>query len=62
MNVPLTVIEPQQPTTGRKPSWLKMKMPAGEGYGRLLKLVTDQRLNYDESSQKPSMISSLSEP
>lgn len=29
----------------RKPSWLKMKMPAGENHARLLKLVTEQRLH-----------------
>ncbi|MBC8107628.1 MAG: lipoyl synthase, partial [Anaerolineae bacterium] len=25
----------------RKPSWLKMKMPAGEAYGDLLRLVNE---------------------
>jgi len=30
---------------GRKPPWLKMKMPGGEGYARLLKLVTEQNLH-----------------
>ncbi|HEY7086786.1 MAG TPA: lipoyl synthase [Tepidisphaeraceae bacterium] len=33
------------PMSGRKPPWLKMKMPGGEGYSRLLKLVTDQNLH-----------------
>ncbi len=33
------------PTGGRKPSWLKMKMPGGEGYSKLIKLVTDQKLH-----------------
>lgn len=30
---------------GRKPSWLKMKMPAGEGFARLKKLVRTQNLH-----------------
>src|SRR5258706_141871 len=29
----------------RKPSWLKMKMPGGAGYGKLRKLVEDHRLH-----------------
>lgn len=29
----------------RKPSWLKMKMPGGEGYSNLLNLVNDQKLH-----------------
>lgn len=29
----------------RKPSWLKMKMPGGDGYGKLRKLVEDHRLH-----------------
>ncbi len=29
----------------RKPSWLKMKMPGGEGYARLKHLVEDNRLH-----------------
>lgn len=36
------------PPTGlgaRKPSWLKMKMPGGEGYARLKKLVDNERLH-----------------
>lgn len=45
MNVPLTVIEPQQPTTGRKPSWLKMKMPHGQEYTKLLDLVNGHKLH-----------------
>ena len=31
--------------TGRKPSWLKMKMPAGAEYLKLLQLVNEQRLH-----------------
>lgn len=29
----------------RKPAWLKMKMPGGEGYGKLKRLVDDNRLH-----------------
>ncbi len=41
---------------GRKPSWLKMKMPGGEGYSRLLKLVNDERLHtVCQSAKCPNM-------
>ena len=41
---------------GRKPSWLKMKMPGGEGYARLLKLVNEQRLHtVCQSAKCPNM-------
>ena len=45
------------PTSGpRKPPWLKMKMPCGEGYARLLNLVTDQRLHtVCQSAKCPNM-------
>jgi lipoic acid synthetase len=45
MSLSLTdrVIPPPMP--GRKPSWLKMKMPGGAEYTRLLKLVTEQNLH-----------------
>jgi lipoic acid synthetase len=33
------------PPATRKPSWLKMKMPGGEGYARLKKLVEGQNLH-----------------
>lgn len=33
------------PAVGRKPPWLKMKMPAGEGFARLRRLVDDKRLH-----------------
>src|SRR5450631_3862971 len=40
----------------RKPSWLKMKMPAGEGYYNLLKLVNDQKLHtVCQSAKCPNM-------
>ena len=54
--------EPQSPTppaapgVGRKPSWLKMKMPGGENYARLLNLVNDQRLHtVCQSAKCPNM-------
>jgi lipoic acid synthetase len=41
---------------GRKPSWLKMKMPGGEDYARLLKLVNDNRLHtVCQSAKCPNM-------
>lgn len=40
----------------RKPSWLKMKMPAGEGYSRLLNLVNDKKLHtVCQSAKCPNM-------
>ena len=48
--------QPSAPGVGRKPSWLKMKMPAGEGYRRLLNLVNDQRLHtVCQSAKCPNM-------
>ncbi|QOV87360.1 lipoyl synthase [Humisphaera borealis] len=50
MAVSLNVV-PHEPAAsansglGRKPSWLKMKLPTGENYSRLLNLVNDQRLH-----------------
>jgi lipoic acid synthetase len=41
---------------GRKPPWLKMKMPAGEEFSRLLKLVNDERLHtVCQSAKCPNM-------
>jgi lipoyl synthase len=41
---------------GRKPSWLKMKMPGGEGYLSLLNLVNEQRLHtVCQSARCPNM-------
>jgi lipoic acid synthetase len=41
---------------GRKPPWLKMKMPGGENYARLLNLVNDQRLHtVCQSAKCPNM-------
>jgi lipoic acid synthetase len=47
---------PSAPGLGRKPSWLKMKMPSGEGYLKLLNLVNDQRLHtVCQSARCPNM-------
>ena len=47
---------PARPGPGRKPSWLKMKMPAGEEYLSLLKLVNEQRLHtVCQSARCPNM-------
>ena len=44
------------PGLGRKPSWLKMKLPRGEGYLRLMGLVNDQRLHtVCQSAKCPNM-------
>jgi lipoyl synthase len=43
-------------TTGRKPSWLKMKMPAGERHGNLLRLVNEKKLHtVCQSAKCPNM-------
>ncbi|HRK30956.1 MAG TPA: lipoyl synthase [Tepidisphaeraceae bacterium] len=43
-------------TGARKPSWLKMKMPAGEGYSQLLKLVNEKKLHtVCQSAKCPNM-------
>ncbi len=36
---------PRQPAQGRKPAWLKMKMPGGAEYGKLLNLVNSHKLH-----------------
>jgi lipoic acid synthetase len=55
MSLSLNVISSPSPLS-RKPSWLKMKMPAGEGYARLLKLVNDQKLHtVCQSAKCPNM-------
>jgi lipoyl synthase len=41
---------------GRRPSWLKMKMPGGEEYGRLTRLVNEQKLHtVCQSAKCPNM-------
>jgi len=57
MPVPLDVIsEPPASPAGRKPAWLKMRMPAGAGYANLLKLVNDKKLHtVCQSARCPNM-------
>jgi lipoic acid synthetase len=44
------------PPAGRKPSWLKMKMPGGEEYAKLVGLVNDHRLHtVCQSAKCPNM-------
>jgi lipoic acid synthetase len=44
------------PGLGRKPSWLKMKMPGGEEFTRLLKLVNEEKLHtVCQSAKCPNM-------
>lgn len=44
------------PGQGRKPSWLKMKVPGGENFSRLLALVNDNRLHtVCQSARCPNM-------
>jgi lipoic acid synthetase len=44
------------PAPNRKPSWLKMKMPGGDGYASLLKLVNEQKLHtVCQSAKCPNM-------
>ena len=45
MSLSLTDRVLPQESPGRKPPWLKMKMPGGAEYSRLLKLVTEQNLH-----------------
>src|SRR5579871_5662663 len=47
--------EPKAPQP-RKPSWLKMKMPAGDEYFKLLKLINDNKLHtVCQSAKCPNM-------
>src|SRR3954470_18552893 len=59
MPLPLTVIPDRPAATqpaGRKPSWLKMKMPGGEAYSKLYRLVNDHRLHtVCQSAKCPNM-------
>jgi lipoic acid synthetase len=47
MSVPLTIVQdfPKAVPHQRKPSWLKMKMPGGDGYFRLKQLVGEKKLH-----------------
>jgi lipoic acid synthetase len=50
------VLPDQKPESLRKPSWLKMKMPGGDGYSNLLRLVNDQKLHtVCQSAKCPNM-------
>jgi lipoic acid synthetase len=51
------LVLPEAPSPfARKPSWLKMKMPGGEGYSKLKKLVDDQKLHtVCQSAKCPNM-------
>src|SRR5262249_12012765 len=43
-------------SVGRKPSWLKMKMPAGDEYAKLVRLVNEQNLHtVCQSARCPNM-------
>ncbi|MGH7213539.1 MAG: lipoyl synthase [Tepidisphaeraceae bacterium] len=57
MPVPLShLVVTDQPRTARKPSWLKMKMPGGEGYARLKQLVRANQLHtVCESAMCPNL-------
>ncbi|HEV2292370.1 MAG TPA: lipoyl synthase [Tepidisphaeraceae bacterium] len=61
MTLSLNVLRPDAPATtasatGRKPSWLKMKMPGGEGYANLKRLVDGHRLHtVCQSAKCPNM-------
>src|SRR5687767_4825360 len=47
---------PALPTHARKPSWLKMKMPAGERYGKLKNLIDSHQLHtVCQSAKCPNM-------
>jgi lipoyl synthase len=55
MGVSLEIL-PNSPDLGRKPPWLKMKMPSGEGYRRLLDLVNEKKLHtVCQSAKCPNM-------
>src|SRR4051812_12318507 len=60
MPLPLNVIPdaaaPAAQPAGRKPSWLKMKMPGGEAYSKLHRMVNEHRLHtVCESAKCPNM-------
>ena len=55
MAVSLDILSSSQ-SPGRKPPWLKMKMPAGEEFARLYNLVNDHRLHtVCQSAKCPNM-------
>lgn len=55
MSLSLNVIS-DTPPQGRKPSWLKMKMPGGDNYAAMLKLVNEKKLHtVCQSAKCPNM-------
>ncbi|HEX8523232.1 MAG TPA: lipoyl synthase [Tepidisphaeraceae bacterium] len=53
--MPSAPLDPARPHA-RKPSWLKMKMPSGEGYSNLKRLIDGHRLHtVCESAKCPNM-------
>lgn len=56
MPLPLNVIPESAPSGPRKPAWLKMKMPGGEGYYALKQMVREKRLHtVCESAKCPNI-------
>ena len=57
MPLPLNILpEMAAPKAGRKPPWIKMKMPAGEAFHQLLNLVNDHQLHtVCQSAKCPNM-------
>ncbi len=56
MSLPLKILEAAPAGVVRKPAWLKMKMPGGESYGKLLNLVNGHRLHtVCQSAKCPNM-------
>src|SRR5688500_1555463 len=57
LNLPVLPHEPAgSPTPGRKPPWLKMKMPGGEQFSKLFNLVNDKKLHtVCQSAKCPNM-------
>src|SRR5437764_13285743 len=55
--IALNVLGPQAGSSlGRKPPWLKMKMPGGEEFAKLFNLVNDHRLHtVCQSAKCPNM-------
>lgn len=51
-----SLISKNQPGNGKRPSWLRVKLPYGENYANLQKLVTEQQLNtVCQSARCPNM-------
>jgi lipoic acid synthetase len=51
-----SLISKNQPGNGKRPSWLRVKLPYGENYSNLQKLVTEQQLHtVCQSARCPNM-------